>query len=49
MTTHSVMVNWDGMFEDKLDQTKNGYGINMDLVAKATKAIMNLKLEVKLG
>jgi hypothetical protein len=37
------------MFEDKLVQTQNGYGINMDLVAEAIEAIMNLRLEVKLG
>jgi hypothetical protein len=30
-------------------ETENGYGVNMNLVAKATKVIMNLILEVKLG
>jgi len=43
------VVNWDGIFEDKLAQTQNGYGINMDSVVEATKMIMNLKLEMKLG
>jgi len=44
MTIQSVVANQDGMVE-----TLNGYGINMNSVAKATKVIMNLKLEVKLG
>ncbi len=30
-------------------ETVNGYGVNMNLVAKATKVIVNSKLEVKLG
>jgi hypothetical protein len=30
-------------------ETPNGYGVNMNLVAKATRVIMNSKLEVKLG
>jgi hypothetical protein len=30
-------------------ETLNGYGINMNLVVEATKVIMNLKLELKLG
>jgi hypothetical protein len=37
------------MFEDKLIQTQNGYGIIMDSIAKVIKMIMNLRLEVKLG
>jgi hypothetical protein len=37
------------MFEDKLVQTENGYGIIMDSIAEAIEAIMNLRLEVKLG
>jgi hypothetical protein len=37
------------MFEDKLAQTQNGYGINMDSIVESTKMIMNLKLEMKLG
>jgi hypothetical protein len=37
------MANQDGMVE-----TLNGYGINLNLVTKATKVIMNLKLKVKL-
>ncbi len=43
MTIQSVMANQDGMVE-----TLNGSRINMNLVAKATKVIMNLKLKVKL-
>jgi hypothetical protein len=43
MTIQSVMANQDGMVE-----TLNGYGINLNLVTKATKVIMNLKLKVKL-
>jgi hypothetical protein len=30
-------------------ETLNGCGVNMNLVAKATKVIMNSKLEMKLG
>jgi hypothetical protein len=30
-------------------ETPNGYGVNMNSVAKAIEVIMNLKLEVKLG
>jgi hypothetical protein len=44
MTTHNVVANRDERFE-----TSNGYGVNMNLVAKVTKVIMNSKLEVKLG
>jgi hypothetical protein len=44
MTIQSVVANRNGMFE-----TPNGYGINTNLVAKATKVIMNSKLDVKLG
>ncbi len=49
MIIQNVMANRDGMFKDKLAQTHSGYGINMDLVAKAIKVIMNAKLDIKLG
>jgi hypothetical protein len=41
---YSGVANQDGMFE-----TSNGYEVHTNLVAKATKVIMNLKLDVKLG
>ncbi len=44
MIIQSVVANQNGMFE-----TLNGCGVNMNSVTKATKVIMNLKLEVKLG
>jgi hypothetical protein len=44
MIIHSVVANQNGMFE-----TLNGYGVNMNSIIKATKVIMNSKLEVKLG
>jgi hypothetical protein len=44
MTIQSVVANRNGMFE-----TPNGYGVNMNSITKATKIIMNLKLEMKLG
>jgi hypothetical protein len=37
------------MFEDRLAQTWNGHRGNMNFIVEATKMIMNLKLEVKLG
>ncbi len=43
------MTNQNGVFEDKLVYTLNGYGANMNLVVEATKVIMNSKLEMKLG
>ncbi len=39
-----VVANQNGMVE-----TPNGYGVNMNSIGKATKVIMNSKLEVKLG
>ncbi len=44
MTIHSVAANQNRMFE-----TPNGCGINMNLVVETTKVIMNSKLEMKLG
>jgi hypothetical protein len=44
MIIHNVVANKNGMFE-----TSNGYVVNMKSIAKATKVIMNSKLEVKLG
>ncbi len=43
------MVNQNGMFEDKLAQTHNEFGINMDSIIEVTEVIMKFKLEVKLG
>jgi hypothetical protein len=43
MIIHNVVANRNGMFE-KL----NGCVVDMKSIAKATKVIMNLKLEVKL-
>jgi hypothetical protein len=34
--------------QDERFETLNGYGVNMNSIAEATKVIMNLKLEVKL-
>jgi len=44
MTTQSVVANRNERFK-----TLNGHGVNMNSITKATKIIMNLKLEVKLG